>query len=156
MQKLRPERVQQWYGALLSNGLSARTVGHAHRLLRLVLQCAVKNGTLSRNVVSIHEPPPVEEKELQILSASQIAEVLDKLDGHTLLPLVSVALATGMRRGELLGLQWGDVDLNSATPRVERSVEERKLVCDSNHQRRNADGAAYRCPKTLLPCFGLT
>ena len=106
--------------------LSARTVGHAHRLLRLVLQCAVKNGTLSRNVAGVHEPPPVEEKEIQILSASQIADVLAKLDGHALLPIVSLALATGMRRGELLGLQRGDVDLDGATLRVERSVEETK------------------------------
>ena len=44
--------------------------------------------------------------------------------GTALLPIVELALATGMRRGELLGLQWGDVDLDKATLRVERSVEE--------------------------------
>ena len=43
-----------------------------------------------------------------------------------LLPVVSLALATGMRRGELLGLQWGDIDLDAGTLRVERSVEETK------------------------------
>lgn len=45
-------------------------------------------------------------------------------EGHTLYPVVALALATGMRRGELLGLQWGDIDLDAATLRVERSVEE--------------------------------
>jgi integrase len=50
--------------------------------------------------------------------------VLAKLDGHILCPIVSLALATGMRRGELCGLQWGDIDLDAATLRVERSVEE--------------------------------
>ena len=39
-------------------------------------------------------------------------------------PIVVLALATGMRRGELLGLQWGDIDLDAATLRVERSLEE--------------------------------
>jgi integrase len=92
--------------------------------LRRVLQCAVKNGTLSRNVASVHKPPAVEETEIEILSADQIADVLLKLDGHPLFPIASLALATGMRRGELLGLQWGDIDLDGAALRVERSVEE--------------------------------
>ena len=52
--------------------------------------------------------------------------MLAKLDGHTLFPIVSVALATGLRRGELLGLQWGDIDLDRGVLRVERSVEETK------------------------------
>ena len=124
LQKLKPEHMQQWHGRLIGQGLSPRTVGHAHRVLRLVLQCAVKNGTLARNVASIHSPPKVEETEIEILSADQVADVLAKLDGHALFPIVALALATGMRRGELLGLQWGDIDLDTAALRVERSVEE--------------------------------
>ena len=124
LQKLRPEHVEQWHGTLLKAGLAPRTVGHAHRLLARVLGYAVENGTLARNVAAIRKPPEVEERELEILTADQIAEVRTKLAGHTLLPIVELALATGMRRGELLGLQWGDVDLDRGTLRVERSVEE--------------------------------
>jgi integrase len=126
LQELKPEHIQQWHGALLRAGLSPRTVGHAHRLLRLVLQYAVKNGTLVRNAAAVHAPPKVEERELEILIPDQIAEVLAKLEGHWLCPIVSIALATGMRRGELLALQWGDIDLDGGTLRVERSVEETK------------------------------
>jgi integrase len=68
----------------------------------------------------------VEEREIEILSAVQIDDVLTKLDSHPLLPIASLALATGLRRGELLGLQWGDIDLDVGTLRVERSVEETK------------------------------
>jgi integrase len=57
-------------------------------------------------------------------NGEQIADVLAKLSGHTLYPIVALALATGMRRGELLGVQWGDIDLDAATLRVERSLEE--------------------------------
>jgi integrase len=124
LQKLKPEHVQQWHGVLIATGLSARTVKHAHKLLHRVLTDAVKNGTLARNVAAVHAPPDVEDAEIEILSPDQIADVLAKLDGHTLFPIVSLALATGMRRGELLGLQWGDIDLDAATLRVERSVEE--------------------------------
>lgn len=124
LQKLAPEQVQQWHSTLIADGLSARTVGHAHKVLRSVLQCAVKNRRLARNVASIHSPPKVEEDEIEILSADQIADVLTKLASHALYPIVALALATGMRRGELLGLQWGDIDLDAATLRVERSLEE--------------------------------
>jgi integrase len=126
LQKLTPEHVQTWHGTLIAGGLSPRTVGHAHRVLRLVLQCAVKNGTLARNVAAVHAPPKVEEVEIEILSAEQVADVLAKLEGHTIFPIVALALATGLRRGELLGLQWGDIRLDGATLRVERSVEETK------------------------------
>lgn len=124
LQKLKPEQVQQWHGSLIDSGLSSRTVGHAHKVLRSVLQYAVKNRRLARNVASIHSPPMVQEDEIEILSADQITEVLTKLDGHALYPIVALALATGMRRGELLGLQWGDIDFDAATLRVERSLEE--------------------------------
>ena len=124
LQHLKPEHVQQWHGTLIGEGLSPRTVGHAHRVLQLVLQCSVKNGTAARNVAAVHKPPKVEQTEIEILTADQITDVRTKLEGHALYPIASLALATGMRRGELLALQWGDVDLDSGTLRVERSLEE--------------------------------
>ena len=59
LQRLTPEAIRAWHAALLSGGLGARTVGHAHRLLSLVLKCAVTSGTLPRNVAAIHAPPRV-------------------------------------------------------------------------------------------------
>src|SRR5262245_43704852 len=93
-------------------------------LMSAELQCAVKNRRIARNVASIHSPPKVEENEIEILSAEQIADVLTKLGGHAFYPIVALTLDTGMRRGELLDLQWGDIDLDAATLRVERSLEE--------------------------------
>ena len=118
--------MQRWHKALIEGGLSARTVTNAHKLLHRVLADAVKNGTVSRNVAEIRKPPKVEAVEIEILAPEQIADVLATLEGHTLFPIVSLALATGMRRGELLGLQWGDVDLDAGMLRVERSLEETK------------------------------
>jgi len=89
-----------------------------------VLGCAVKNGAVARNVAAVHAAPAVEGQEIEVLTTEQIAAVLAKLAGHALYPIVALALATGMRRGELLALQWGDVDLDASTLRVERSVEE--------------------------------
>ena len=79
-----------------------------------------------RNVVSIVKPPKVEEKEIQILTAGQIADIIEKLRDHPIYPIVVVALGTGLRRGELLALQWSNVDLVASSLQVERSVEETK------------------------------
>ena len=126
IQKLRPEHLEQWHAALLREGLSARTVGHAHKVLGAALKRAVENGTLSRNVAAIRKAPKVEQEEIEILTPDEVKAVLDGLIGHALHPIASLALATGMRRGELLALQWSDIDLDRGILRVERSVEETK------------------------------
>jgi integrase len=143
LQKLRPAQVAQWQDTLLKSGgqggrpLSARSVGHARRVLHKALERAVERETLSRNVVAAVKPPRIEEKEVDILDAKQIAEVLAKLKGHDLLPFVAVDLATGLRRGELLAVAWNAVDLEAATLRVERALEETK-----------AHGLRFKAPKT--------
>src|SRR5262249_46148311 len=104
--------------------LSARTVGHAHRVLHRALQRAVESETLARNVANIIRPPKVEEKEVEILDAEQVDLVLAKLEGHPLYAISTLALASGMRRGELLALRLCDVDFEAASVRVERSLEE--------------------------------
>lgn len=142
LQKLRPVHIREWHAVILKAGgkhgrpLSARTVGHAHRVLHRALQRAVENETLSRNVATSISPPKVEEREVEILEAGQVATVLHQLHGHELYPIAALALATGMRRGELLGLQLGDLDLNGVSLRVERSLEE------------TAGGLRFKAPKT--------
>jgi integrase len=123
LQKLSPEMVRHWHAKLIDK-VSALTTRHAHRLLRQVLATAVKDGTLARNVADVHKPPKVKRSEVEILTFEQIAAVQDALQGHTLYPIVALALGTGMRRGELLAIQWGDIDLDSATLQVKRSLEE--------------------------------
>jgi len=130
LQKLKPAQVQEWHAKLLRGGrhdggtLSPRTVTHAHRVLTKAVNDAVKAEIVPRNVASVVSPPRGEDVEIEILSASQVAEVLAKMRDVALYPIVVVALATGLRRGELLALQWGDVDLAAARLRVERSLEQ--------------------------------
>lgn len=130
LQRLRPSAIEDWHKTLLRSGgrkggpLSPRTVGHAHRLLRRALQRAVGREELARNVASAVSPPKLEAREVQILDSKQIGAVLDALQRQPLYSIVALALATGMRRGELLGLQLGDLDLDRASLRVERSLEE--------------------------------
>lgn len=142
LQRLRPSSVHDWHATLLQRGgkdgrpLSARTVGHAHRVLHRALQRAVEREILARNVASAISPPPVEADDVEILTSEQIADVLQKLAGHRLYCIVALALGTGMRRGELLALRWCDCDLDAATATVERSLEETKA------------GLRFKPPKT--------
>jgi len=132
LQKLRPAHVQEWHSILLQRGgkdgkpLSARTVGHAHRVLHGALENATATEVVGRNVASAIHPPKVADEEVEILTAPEIADTLKKVRGTDWEAIISVDLGTGLRRGELVGLQWGDLDLDAATMKVQRSVEETK------------------------------
>jgi len=142
IQKLKPVHVQQWHATLLARGgkdgaaLGGRTVGHCHRLLHRILASAVRAELVARNVASVISPPKVAEAEIEILKADQIGVVTAALADHWLQPIVMLALATGMRRGEILALRWGAIDLDKAGVKVERSLEQTKA------------GLKFKAPKT--------
>jgi integrase len=141
MQKLKPSSFVELYGRLQQpkpdgTKLSARTVGHVHRLLHRVMSHAVKWEVIARNPVSAADPPRVEKTEIEILNPEQMKTVLRALHGHVLYPVVVLALATGARRGELVALRWSDVDLDIGRIRIERSFEQTRA------------GLAVKAPKT--------
>jgi len=130
LQQLRPAHIVDWHAKLLAGGgvggraLSARSVLHAHCLLHHALERALRSEIITRNVAHAVRPPRIETREIQILKADEIAAVLTALVDHPLYPLVVVALSSGARRGELMGLQWGDVDFASGSIKIERSLEQ--------------------------------
>jgi len=151
LQKLRPADVDAWLNTLGKSGLSVRSIRHAHAVLRTALAHAAAIELLDRNVASIIKPPKLERKEVEILTADEIADSLTKLEGHSLYPIVALAIGTGARRGEIAALKWSDVNLDGATLRVERSLEQ------------TAAGLRVKAPKTAagrrtisLPAFVVT
>jgi integrase len=130
IQKLRKAEIIEWHQKLLTSGgkdgrpLSARTVGHAHRVLRKALAHAIDREILTRNVAAAAKVPAVTAPEIQTLNAAQMADVLKACKGHALYPIVALALGTGARRGEILALPWSNVDLEGGTVKIERSLEE--------------------------------
>ncbi len=129
LQQVRPGTLAELYAGLLRDGrddgagLAARTVGHVHRVLHRALGHAVAWGLMATNPTAAVDPPKVPEAELSILRADEVRSVLSALRGRSIYSIASLALATGMRRGELLALRWSDVDLQRALLRVERSLE---------------------------------
>jgi integrase len=131
LQALQRRDVERWHTQLLDGGgangrpLAARTVGHAHRVLRRALEIAVPD-MLARNVASLVKPPKVEAEEVKILTQAESSAVLERLEGNALHPIAATALATGMRRGEILALAWESIYLDRAVIHVRRSLEETK------------------------------
>jgi integrase len=126
VQKLRPVEVKNWLSTLIASGLSVRSVRHAHGCLRSALAHAASVEIVSRNVAKLVRSPKLVKKMPVILKAGQIADALANLEGLSIYPIAAVALGTGARRGEIAGLMWSDVDLNLATMRIERSIEQTK------------------------------
>jgi integrase len=96
-----------------SGGLSPRTVRYVHTILRRAFGDAVRWGLLARNPVALADPPRQARVEMQAWTAEQAAAFLAAIAAERLYPAFHLALLTGMRRGEILGLRWADVDLDA-------------------------------------------
>ncbi len=124
LQKLRPANIAAWLQALAKTRISARSIRHAHGVLRTALAHATAIEVLDRNVAAAIRAPKVPRAEIEILDADQVADVLGKLKGHVIFPIAALAIGTGARRGEIAALTWGDLNLDAATIRVERALEQ--------------------------------
>ena len=110
-------------GRKRGQGLTAQTVLHVHRTLSQALAHAVKTGVLFKNPAEQVKPPRPPSREIVILTKPDIATLLRAAEPTWLYLPVLVAVTTGMRRGELLGLRWSDIDLKAARLTVNQSME---------------------------------
>jgi integrase len=103
-------------------GLSAKTIRLVHGILYQSLEAAVRRRRIAYNVCRDVALPRVERQEMLTLSAEQAQWLLVTAKGHRLEALLTLALTTGMRRGELLALQWKDIDWKGGSLQVRRSM----------------------------------
>src|SRR5262249_42186453 len=104
LQKLTPQHIQAFYARKLDQGLKASTVAIIHTVLHQALDQAVKWNLVSRNVASLVAVPRSAPEEARALTSEEAKKLLEVARGHWLETLLLVALTTGLRRGELLGL----------------------------------------------------
>jgi integrase len=100
--------------------ISAASVARIHACLSGALKSAVKAGLMPRNVAADAELPRVERRKVRPPEPEQYGAMLDQIIGERLFPLVVVAGYSGLRRGELAGLKWEDVDLDTGRIVVRR------------------------------------
>ncbi len=121
--KLNAQQVQALYANKISEGLSARTVRQLHVVLKSALKSAVRLGIVQFNVCERVDPPRPSRSELHPLTPEQAQAFLRATHGDRLEALFVLAVHTGMRQGELLGLRWSDVILDSATLQVRGTLQ---------------------------------
>lgn len=144
LQKLEGAHIDEFYSKLRTagrldgkGGLAPQTVQHVHRLLSQILSSAVKAKKIKVSPIgAVQAAPKVRREEIQVLTDDEVAKLLLHVRGTDISVPVMMAFATGMRRGEVLGLRWKDVDLDRAELRVAQVVEQ------------TAEGVAFKEPKT--------
>ena len=111
LQSLTAQHIQRLYAQMTERGLSARTVLHTHRVLNTALRHAVKWGILVRNVTEAATPPKPQSMEMEMWDEATTDRFMDAIAEHRFRDFYQLALVTGMRRSELAGLKWENVEL---------------------------------------------
>ncbi len=131
LDKLTPLIIQNLYRDLSigkrragGGSLAPTTVGAVHRVLKLALNRAVEWNILPRNPAAHAKPPKVPRREMVVLTPEQAAVFLERTKGDRLHAAYHLLLNTALRRGELLGLRWADVDLEGGYITVAQAQRE--------------------------------
>jgi integrase len=103
--------------------LSPRTVHHVFSTLRTALYRAKKQRRIAVNPCELVDPPRVEQKETRALDVPAAAKLLKACENSIIGAAIVTSLGTGLRRGELLALRWGDIDLDAGLLTVQRALE---------------------------------
>jgi Site-specific recombinase XerC len=126
LSKLQTSDVQQMYNAKLRTdeheGVSARTIRYMHSILGAAIKQAVRENLVARNVVAFAKPPSSQKAEMHLWNSDQVKIFLDKSTDNRFYPVFLLALGCGMRRGEIIGLQWQDVDLDNGIVHIQQSL----------------------------------
>jgi integrase len=132
--KLKPAQISEAYTKALAGGrrddkeggLSPRTVGHMHRVLKQALGQAVRWELLNRNPADAVDPPKVDWKPMQTYDLPQTADLIEAVRGTPIFIPTLLAVLCGLRRGEICALRWRNVDLASGQLSVVESLEQTK------------------------------
>ena len=137
LKDLKTEHVQGFYNRLIEEGVGIHSILKIHAVLHRALEQAVKTSMIARNPASYAQLPKKPVTEMEILSESQVSQFLIAAKGHRLEALFHLALISGARQMELLGLKWTDLDWIKHTLKLERQL-----------LRSDGDGVKFSAPKT--------
>jgi integrase len=124
LQRLTPQHLRAFYASELKTGLKPQTVRGYHATLHTALVQAVKDGLIAKNVCDVVDPPKPIKREMQTLNEEQARLLLETAKGHRFFEtLLTLAITTGMREGEMLALRWSDIDMDRGVLFVRRTVK---------------------------------
>lgn len=145
---VRPSDVQRFYAALAADGVRPPMARKIATTLRTALREAVRMQYILTDPSAVVRPPKYRPPEMKTWSAEECRQFLDSVRSKRYGPLYTLALDTGMRQGELFGLQWDNLDLDAGRVRVVHSLEE---VPGVKHRLKDVKTKASRRLITLSP-----
>lgn len=113
LDRLDPEHLERLYKAMVANGSRPATAHQVHRTIRTALGEASRHGHVSRNAAALAKPPRVQPEHIRPYSVDEIRLILAAHENRPNSARWAIALALGVRQGEVLGLRWDDVDLDA-------------------------------------------
>jgi integrase len=122
LDKLGPADVRGMVAGLTRTGVAVPTIRKAHGLLRNALGEAERLELVTRNAARLVRPPSPPPRKVRALEFAEARRLLAVAEGERLYPLVVLAITTGLRRAELLGLRWQDVNLDAGLLGVEQTL----------------------------------
>ncbi|MHB8858954.1 MAG: tyrosine-type recombinase/integrase [Thermoleophilia bacterium] len=130
MAKLSPQQIQSLLNKKLKGGLSPRRCEYIYAVLHRALGQGERLELISRNPARLVCPPRPKKKAAKFLSIDEAQSLLRAAEGDRMEVLLLVALSTGLRRGELLGLRWEDIDLVGGTLKVRHSLQRGGILAE--------------------------
>ena len=113
LSELRPQHLQRLYASSLEEGMSPTSVHHLHTVIHKLLGAAQRWDIVARNVADLADAPRISRKEVRTLSQEEVRRLLQSVSEPRLRAFLTLAVTTGMRQGELLGLMWTDVSFKN-------------------------------------------
>lgn len=123
LQRLTPQEVSRVYSEWLTAGFAPASISKWHGILHQALDRAVKWELVPRNVCDMVDAPRIPEREHAVLNEAQARQLMASAKGERLEGLLTLAVITGMRKGELRALRWEDVDLARKQLTVRHTVD---------------------------------
>jgi integrase len=156
LSNLRSEDIDQYLKDCLTSGgakstpLASQTVKHHYRVLFSALKQAVRWNRIPRNPMENVDPPVVKKKKVIPLEPSDVSKLIAGIKGTEFELPAALALATGMRLGEVLGLHWTEVDLEKREIKVIQTIEQTKEGIRLKEPKSNAGYRRIKLPKVTV------
>ncbi|MEG6613722.1 site-specific integrase [Pseudoclostridium thermosuccinogenes] len=150
LKDLKPIQIEAFYNKELKK-YKAKTVLQTHRILHKAFESAVKNGLMLRNVCDLVDAPVPEPFEIKVYDEEKFNKMLDCFEGTWLEIPVLLAGMCGLRRSEILGLRWDDIDLEKGTITINEVAvpSDKKIILKKPKSK--ASARTFAIPECIIP-----